>query len=105
MFARRLLLPRSQSGQFSSLQARLRTEPLRWLHPSPVALPKEWPAYVNSAMHEKELDQLRHSVAHGTPFGDAPWTEKTAYRLGLEHTLRPPVRPQKQSRAGRESTG
>jgi len=76
---------------------------LQWLHPSPVALPNEWPAYVNSAMHEKELDQLRHSVVHGTPFGDAPWTEKTADRLGLEETLHPPGRPQKESPAGRVS--
>ncbi len=47
--------------------------------------------------------KLRHSLAHGTPFGDAPWTEKTADRLGLEETLHPPGRPQKESRAGRVS--
>ncbi len=64
---------------------------------------EEWPAYVNCAMHQKELDQLRHSVVHGTPFGHAPWTEKTADRLGLEETLHPPGRPQKESRAGRVS--
>jgi len=97
------LVGRAEEWPWSSLQARLRTEPLRWLHPSPVALPNEWPAYVNSAMHEKELDQLRHSVVHGTPFGDAPWTEKTADRLGLEETLHPPGRPQKESPAGRVS--
>jgi len=82
---------RAEEWPWSSLQARLRPEPLPWLHPSPVVLPKEWPAYVNSAMHEKELDQLRHSVAHGTPFGDALWTQKTAGGLGLEETLHSPA--------------
>jgi putative transposase len=84
---------------WSSLQARSRSEPLRWLHPSPVALPKEWPRYVNLAMHDNELAQLRHSVAHGTPFGDPSWVEMTVKRLGLEETLHPPGRPPKGSRA------
>jgi putative transposase len=96
---RAALVTRTEEWPWSSLQARSRPGPLRWLHPSPVALPKEWPSYVNSAMHEKELGQLRHSVAHGTPFGDAPWAQSTAERLGLEETLHTPGRPQKGSRA------
>jgi putative transposase len=92
------LVSAAEQWLWSSLQARLRAEPLRWLYPSPVPLPKDWSRFVNSAMSDSELDPLRHSLAHGTPFGNADWSQRTAERLQLQDTLYAPGRPQKGSR-------
>lgn len=42
---------------------------------------------------EAELKTLRHNLARGTPFGDIHWQTKTAAKLNLDSSLRPPGRP------------
>ena len=61
----------------------------------PLSRPRKWLQYVNEAETEAELTALRKSCVKGTPYGSSEWTEKTAIRLGLKATLRPPGRPKK----------
>jgi putative transposase len=61
----------------------------------PVDRPRNWLALLNDPLDAGELDGIRRSVNRGRPLGDAEWVEKTAKRLSLEFTLRPPGRPRK----------
>jgi len=54
-----------------------------------------WIDHVNARQTEAELAAVRRSILRGNPFGDGPWSEKAAHRLGLESTLRPRGRPKK----------
>jgi len=58
-----------------------------------VPLPAKWQKFVNGPEAEAELEVLRRSVRRGCPFGEVPWVDRTAKRLGLEATLRPQGRP------------
>ena len=46
---------------------------------------------------EAELKAVRRSVVRGTPFGAAPWLQRTARRLCLDSTLRSRGRPKKEA--------
>jgi putative transposase len=59
----------------------------------PVALPRNWPAHVQSVQTEAELAALRRSVVSGVPFARESRQERTAKRLGLESTLSARGRP------------
>ena len=61
----------------------------------PLARKAGWADYVNAAQTEAELQAVRRSVRRGSPFGDEPWSTRTARRLGLESTFRPLGRPKK----------
>jgi putative transposase len=61
----------------------------------PVALPRNWLNQVNKPLKEKEIATLNECLRRGRPFGTSAWIEKTAKRLGLESSLRPPGRPKK----------
>lgn len=69
----------------------------------PVERPRRWIEFVNRADSTAEIDALRHSVRHGTPYGHASWAHSVANQLGLECTLRPRGRPRKGS--GSSNTG
>jgi hypothetical protein len=56
--------------------------PLRWLHT--VSLP----------MIEAEKKMAKQSLDRGSPPDSEAWVKKTADTLNLEHTLRPPDRPE-----------
>ena len=43
----------------------------------------------------KQADDVRMSIARQRPLGEEAWVLRTAKRLGLEFTLRPPGRPRK----------
>jgi putative transposase len=59
----------------------------------PVAEPSNWVEQVNCPETPAELEALRRSAKHGSPFGEATWVVETARALRLERTLRPPGRP------------
>jgi hypothetical protein len=63
--------------------------PDRW----PADVPPGWSAWVDRAESAGELDAPRASVRRGRPYGSDRWRSRTARRLGLEATLRPPARP------------
>ena len=61
----------------------------------PVALPRNWSAWVDRAESPAELAALRRSVVRGAPFGTERWQSQTALRLGIGSSLRPRGRPRK----------
>jgi putative transposase len=91
------LVQRAEHWRWSSLWRRLHgdDQPGRLLSAWPVPLPQTWVEHVHEPQTEAELEALRRSVQRGTPFGSAVWQRRTAARLDLDHTLRPPGRPKK----------
>jgi putative transposase len=72
-----------------------------WLTPReawPLPAPADWDEWVNAPGTQAELLALRRSVVRGAPFGDDRWTTRTARRLSLESSLRPPHRPKKSTK-------
>ena len=64
----------------------------------PVERPSDWLAFVNEPQSAAELEALRRSVNRGCPFGGDDWQAETVKELGLEHTLRNPGRPRKETK-------
>ena len=97
--ARAKLTPRAEHWRYSSLWHRLRGDDLatRCLSRWPVAAPADWVRRVNRPLTAGELDALRRSVRRGQPYGSDRWVQRTAGRLGLESSLRPPGRPRKKT--------
>ncbi len=89
------LVDRAEAWQWGSLWRRAQCGPklTRWLSDWPVERPRDWVARVNHPETAAELEVLRTSVQRGRPFGSETWVLRTAKRLGLEPTLRPPGRP------------
>jgi putative transposase len=63
----------------------------------PLPRPANWVDIVNEPQTEPELAALRRCVNRGTPYGDDSWIATTSRQLGLESTLRPRGRPQKET--------
>ncbi|NLX20182.1 MAG: transposase [Phycisphaerae bacterium] len=61
----------------------------------PVDRPMGWKRAVNRPENGEELERLRTCLRRGRPYGNEPWTRRTATTLGLESTLRPVGRPKK----------
>lgn len=90
------LVERAEDWQWSSLWSHLHTSRAQTLlSPWPVRRSPDWAEHVNAAQTEGELEAIRRCIKRGSPFGDQDWTKQTAIRLGLESTLKPRGRPQK----------
>lgn len=59
----------------------------------PIPQPPQWRHAVNQPQNAKELEAIRRSLSHGTPFGSNAWVRQAADQLQLKHTLRPRGRP------------
>jgi putative transposase len=94
------LVRRAEQWHWSSLWRRHGGDAaaLKLLSPWPVREPDDWLTIVNQPQTEAELEALRQSVHRNQPFGSAHWTQRTAKRLGLEHTLRSRGRPRKEAK-------
>ena len=90
------LVKRAQEWHWSSLWHRVHGSTAVSLDAWPVPVGSEWLAHVNRVETEAELKALRRSAVRGTPFGDERWQVRTAVALGMESTLRPRGRPQKE---------
>ncbi len=66
------------------------------LDSGPLPRPADWLEQVNDWDDPEALAALRRNLRRGAPWGEAPWVERTAKRLGLGSLLRPPGRPRKQ---------
>ena len=87
------LVQRAEEWPWSSLQHREAPQQANIVHPWPVPRPVNWVSWVNQPQTDAELEELRHSVNRGTPYGCADWVLRTAIQLGLEASLRPRGRP------------
>lgn len=96
---RATLVRRAEDWRWSSLARRRRSDAeAPWLLPTghwPIDPPRNWMAFVNRAETAAEIEALHRSVQRGAPFGDPAWQKRTATRLKLESTLRPPWRPRR----------
>ena len=92
------LVDQAEDWRWSSLWHRLHPgEPMGKLlyNDWPTPRPVDWLQRVQAPQTAKELKALRTSVKRGSPYGDSAWQTKTARRLDLESSLRPPGRPKK----------
>jgi len=91
------LVDRAESWQWGSLWRRTfgDAEAKAMLSNGPMPRPRGWKTLVNSPQSEKEEEALRHCLLRGCPYGGETWVRRTARKLGLEATLRPPGRPLK----------
>ncbi len=68
-----------------------------WFDPVLAAWPVEPPGglrtWLKQGLERPELEQVRHSIVRGTPFGDEAWQAQAAADWGLEATIRPRGRP------------
>jgi putative transposase len=93
------LVPRAENWRWCSLWRRVAgtTEQQKILSGWPLPIPQAWRKLVNEPQTEAELRAIRGCVRRGRPYGDGDWVNRTARRLGLESTLRPPHRPKKKA--------
>ncbi len=63
------------------------------LSPWPIAIPKNYVAWLNEPQSEEEEDSLERSVEKNTPYGSDNWAEKVVDRFDLRQTIRGVGRP------------
>jgi len=59
----------------------------------PIAMPRSWNAWLADGLSAAEEKRIALSIRRCSPLGDAAWTQLTAARLNLQHTLNPRGRP------------
>ena len=79
----------------------------RWLHGTtadkamlaawPLPRKRGWLDHVNQSLTDSEYKALQRCVLRGCPFGDDDWAASRIKQLGLESTITPRGRPQKQN--------
>ena len=91
------LVERAEDWRWSSLWRRTSgsTDQLGILSRWPVECPVDWLRLVHEPQTEAEVGAIRRCVARGRPYGSEDWVFRTAKKLGLESSLRPPHRPRK----------
>ena len=85
-----------KGGPSQNTGVNLMGQPRPTLSDWPVPRPSNWRRVVDKPLTAAELEAARRSVKRGQPLGETNWVQRTAARLGLESTLRPPGRPRKQ---------
>jgi putative transposase len=91
------LVEKAEAWRWGSPWVRQRGSPEQraMLCSSPVELPADWGAIVNTAKEMPELEQVRQSVIRSAPLGEKSWVDKVVKALGLEGTQRRRGRPKK----------
>ena len=89
------LVRRAERWRWGSCRVRLSGPPelAALLAQWPIDPPRDWPEWVNQPQTAAEVEAVRACLKRGRPLGRDEWVQRTARRLGLEHTLRPPGRP------------
>jgi len=89
------LVEKAEDWQWSSLYRRQRgnKEDQNLLSTLPTELPTNYLESVNTLLKEKALEQVRHSIIKGTPYGGNDWVGETVEKYRLGSTLRGPGRP------------
>jgi putative transposase len=63
----------------------------------PIEQPQDWDDWLDEAVSDVESERIATAIRRSSPLGDAAWTQSTARRLNLEHTLNPRGRPRRQN--------
>jgi putative transposase len=90
------LVEQAENWRWSSLHHWRTNGPHNGIDPGPVPRPERWNELVNQPVSAAELNQIRHSVNRGTPYGSEGWVSRMAAQLGLSASLRPRGRPRKE---------
>ena len=93
------VVKKTRDWPWSSFAIRTGADKPITLSKGPLELPKQWKRMLNhpDAIEESVVDQIGQSMGRGRPLGDRDWITHTADELGLESTIRPRGRPQKQA--------
>lgn len=91
------LVARAEHWPWCSLRWRHTGEDATRLSESPVELPEDWTAFVNTPHTAAEVAAIRTCVNRQRPFGNADWVEEKARELGMTHSLLPLGRPKSPS--------
>src|SRR5262249_10883266 len=95
---RAALVSKAATWRWGSLYQRVQRGPLASLLASwPVPMPRDWPARVERAETQAELEAIRVAIEKSQPFGSQTWRQRTAKKLGLEYTFRRRGRPRKRA--------
>lgn len=99
------LVERAEDWPWSSLHRRLHgnEQAKSLLSDWPIPRPRQWRRWVNEPQTESELAAIRRSLQRGSPYGETDWCRRRIEQLGLEHTIRRPGRPRKESQDGPQS--
>lgn len=90
------LVKKSEEWQWGSLSKRIKASvDSTLLDELPINLPHDYKNWVNEIEEKEKLDEIRHSIERGRPFGKIDWVGKTVSKYGLESTTRPRGRPRK----------
>ncbi|HVO29030.1 MAG TPA: transposase [Candidatus Paceibacterota bacterium] len=63
------------------------------LSPWPLAMPEDYPAWLNEPVSGDEIENIRHAVQRNRPYGSTEWTAAMIRQFGLENSIRDPWRP------------
>jgi len=91
------LIQKAQSWRWSSVWRRENGAPKqkKILSSWPVAKPKDYLRWLNTAQIKKEEDDIERSITKNIPLGSETWTYKVIKKFKLEQTLRGVGRPRK----------
>ncbi len=89
------LVSKAEDWQWSSLYRRQRgnREDQKLLSILPTELPANYIESVNTILDKSNLEQIRHSLVKGTPYGGDTWVKEMVDKYNLGSTLRGPGRP------------
>ena len=76
------LVEQAENWRWSSLHHWRTNASLNGIDPGPVPRRGRWIEWVNQPLSAAELDQVRHSVNRGTPYGSVGWVSRMAAQLG-----------------------
>jgi len=92
------LVARAEHWKWSSLSRFVGGDKEKLLCRWPIHRPRDWSQYVDRPETSGEIEQVRESLARGSPLGSRDWKERTARLLGIERTLHPIGRPPKKAK-------
>ncbi len=95
--AKMISVRKAQRRPWSSISTPARNIDRALLDPVPIARGRNWKHWVNERQAKAELQAIQQSVNRDRPSGAEPWKKQTAKRRVLEHSMRPTVRPRKES--------
>jgi len=89
------LVERAEDWRWGSLAWRRAWPAPVALSSAPIALPSYWRQLVNDPQTAAEVAEIRRCVNRQRPFGDEEWVINRAKELGMEQSLAPIGRPQR----------